>query len=168
MSPASSCQTAVALCSIPKGNHLQCIIDCGHLLNAAIRICPPSPTIPRVLFLALYRAQVHVHTAVSVTTQLQLLLILSLTMPRLLTPSLDIRYMISPEDLVRVKLFLIKELPILEVSGASSKIDIEFDKQTVSQAHNYISSVYLDNETCKSYHERINKEEGAQLFRVRW
>ena len=78
------------------------------------------------------------------------------------------KYWVAPKDLVRLKLFLLHELPILEVSGPSAPVNLDFYRQTHTQVHNMISSVYLDNETCTTYHTRIQRLDGAQLFRLRW
>jgi VTC domain len=38
----------------------------------------------------------------------------------------------------------------------------------LSQTHNFINSVYFDNNNIACYHRRIKAEEGAQLLRIRW
>eukprot|EP00040_Diaphanoeca_grandis_P044643 m.13090 g.13090 ORF g.13090 m.13090 type:complete len:1063 (+) comp9590_c0_seq1:90-3278(+) len=77
------------------------------------------------------------------------------------------KYWVAPEHNTLVKLFIIKHLPILELTK-SKRVDVQFMKQELDQTHNMISSVYLDNENLDSYHERIEQIEGAQLFRIRW
>lgn len=31
-----------------------------------------------------------------------------------------------------------------------------------------ITSVYYDNDECQQYHDRLTREEGATLIRIRW
>ena len=78
-----------------------------------------------------------------------------------------IKYWVKPEDSTRLKLFVIKELPILELNK-SKQINLHFHKQEYDQTHNFINSVYFDNDKLDCYHRRIGLEEGAQLLRLRW
>ena len=48
------------------------------------------------------------------------------------------------------------------------QVELGFEKQKLSQTHNFISSVYLDSNNFDCYHARIRQDEGAQLLRVRW
>jgi len=77
------------------------------------------------------------------------------------------KYWIRPEDISKLKIFIMKRLPILEMNK-SAKVDLDFVMQGLDQTHNFISSVYLDSDEFTSYHQRIRLEEGAQLMRIRW
>lgn len=77
------------------------------------------------------------------------------------------KYWVHASNIYTVKIFILQHLPILEINP-SKKVNIEFYKQGLLQTHNYISSVYMDNQTFDCYHTRINRDEGAQLIRIRW
>lgn len=77
------------------------------------------------------------------------------------------KYWVHPSDISRLKVFVLKHVPILEMNK-SRKVELGFEKQKLSQTHNFISSVYLDSNDFDCYHARIRQDEGAQLLRVRW
>ena len=80
-----------------------------------------------------------------------------------------VKYWVNAKDISKVKLFLIKHLPILEVAQKRSEaIDFEFYNQNLNQYHNFISSVYFDNDQFDSYSTRMKRLQGSQLYRVRW
>ncbi|CUG87962.1 vacuolar transporter chaperone complex subunit, putative [Bodo saltans] len=78
-----------------------------------------------------------------------------------------VKYWVRPEHATATKLFLIQHLPILEVNKTPSP-PRSLDGEKHSQIHNYLSSVYMDNDAADCYHRRIALEEGANLLRVRW
>lgn len=78
-----------------------------------------------------------------------------------------VKYWVRPEHATATKLFLIQHVPILEVNKTPSP-PRSLDGEKHSQIHNYLSSVYMDNEQADCYHRRIALEEGANLLRVRW
>ena len=77
------------------------------------------------------------------------------------------KYWVDPEHATRVKLLIIRHMPILELTE-SARIKHKFHEQQTDQTHNFISSVYLDNDELTCYHNRIQRLEGAQLVRIRW
>jgi SPX domain protein involved in polyphosphate accumulation/uncharacterized membrane protein YidH (DUF202 family) len=78
-----------------------------------------------------------------------------------------VKYWVRPEHATATKLFLIQHLPILEVNKTPTP-PRSLDGEKHSQIHNYLSSVYMDNDAADCYHRRIALEEGANLLRVRW
>lgn len=77
------------------------------------------------------------------------------------------KYWVEPGNISRLKVFVLKHVPILEMNP-SRKVELDFEQQQLSQTHNFISSVYLDSDDFQSYHSRIRQDEGAELFRIRW
>eukprot|EP00961_Rhodomonas_salina_P294012 3934200-Rhodomonas_salina.1 len=77
------------------------------------------------------------------------------------------KYWVKPEHATKVKLFVVRQLPILEITP-SPKVSSELHDQSLDQTHNFISSIYFDNNQFESYHNRIEAREGARLLRVRW
>eukprot|EP00049_Salpingoeca_infusionum_P009624 m.163444 g.163444 ORF g.163444 m.163444 type:complete len:1093 (-) comp14385_c1_seq1:422-3700(-) len=77
------------------------------------------------------------------------------------------KYWVTPDFVAQLKCNIIKHLPILEVNSSES-IQPNFFEQDLDQLHNFISSVYLDNDRFECYHRRIQLLEGAQLLRIRW
>lgn len=78
-----------------------------------------------------------------------------------------VKYWVRPEHATATKLFLIQHLPILEINKTPSPPH-SLDGEKHSQIHNFLSSVYMDNDAADCYHRRIALEEGANLLRVRW
>ena len=79
-----------------------------------------------------------------------------------------IKYWVLPEHAVRVKLFVLRHIPILELTD-SRRVSHQFaDEKAHDQTHNFVSSVYYDNPAFDCYHRRIQQSEGARLLRIRW
>jgi SPX domain protein involved in polyphosphate accumulation len=100
------------------------------------------------------------------------------------------KYWVHREDVLRVKSCIIKHLPILifgrDSSTARALTPIETSAITSSSDGNHITSVteefgdeilircvqhmqiYLDDEELSFYAGRLRREEGAQLYRLRW
>jgi len=68
------------------------------------------------------------------------------------------KFFVSHENVFQVIGIIIQHLPIY-VYGK---------KRSHKQVYQKINSVYFDNDDFKSYHERIQKQEGARVFRIRW
>lgn len=107
----------------------------------------------------------------------------------------SVKYWVPAEHVTALKLFVIKHLPILELTK-SEPVGPDFHLQKVSkkslhqtmvpsspsvflrpppfsptktdQSHNYISSIYLDNDDLDVYNIRVRRLQGGQLLRVRW
>lgn len=77
------------------------------------------------------------------------------------------KYWVRMDDILRIKLFIIQHLPILEIHKTPYP-SRGLDQTPPTQVHNYISSLYLDNAAFTCYHDRIEKLEGAELLRIRW
>lgn len=82
------------------------------------------------------------------------------------------KYWIHPADVLKVKCRVMKHLPILlygkrpnEGSVASKLMPL---KQQTQREHALISSVYFDTDKLDTYHERLIREHGASLIRIRW
>ena len=74
------------------------------------------------------------------------------------------KYWVAPEDVLGVKLTLVRHLPVL-IFGRSAPLDAA---QDVPSDSSLISSVYLDSAALDVYRTRLEREEGATLIRVRW
>lgn len=79
-----------------------------------------------------------------------------------------VKYWVRPEHAAAAKLFIIQHIPILEVNKTPAPPRSLEVVDAQSQIHNFLSSVYMDNDTADCYHRRIALEEGANLLRVRW
>lgn len=69
------------------------------------------------------------------------------------------KYWVHPDNVVDVKLIIMKNLPVLVYQGKKGEYD---------PSDSAISSVYLDNENLELYHGRLEKTEGAEAIRLRW
>lgn len=70
------------------------------------------------------------------------------------------KYWVHPDNVMDVKLTIMKHLPVLIYS---SPIGGEYDIADAA-----ISSVYLDNDQMELYTGRLDKTEGAEAVRLRW
>eukprot|EP00928_Gymnodinium_smaydae_P021815 TRINITY_DN1853_c1_g2_i1.p1 TRINITY_DN1853_c1_g2~~TRINITY_DN1853_c1_g2_i1.p1 ORF type:complete len:989 (+),score=146.90 TRINITY_DN1853_c1_g2_i1:314-2968(+) len=78
------------------------------------------------------------------------------------------KYVVKSSDVARVKLLIAEHLPILIV-GRPETTSAKAPKDMLNVIDNSgISSVYFDNPELDCYHERILRQEGARLFRLRW
>lgn len=86
------------------------------------------------------------------------------------------KYWVKYEDLMRLKIEIIKHLPVLIFKrkkffdeGLDLK-DLEglSDWTVKTSDSSQITSIYFDDDNLFHYHERIQREEGSQLFRFRW
>lgn len=82
------------------------------------------------------------------------------------------KYWIHPSDITRVKSMIVKQLPIL-VYGQKSPSSVDLGAlNTLEGARkgvsSLISSVYYDNDTLDVYQNRLRREDGSSLVRVRW
>jgi len=89
------------------------------------------------------------------------------------------KYWVKYSDLMYVKCQVIKHLPLLlfgedadkmmqAVSSDPTGLVETLDHMTKVADTQTINSAYLDTHELTHYHERIRREEGAQLVRVRW
>ena len=88
------------------------------------------------------------------------------------------KYWVKYEDLLKLKIDIIKHLPVLIFKRKKFYEDLNLDlndsellskwcEKTLDSSK--ITSVYLDEtKEFKFYHNRIERKEGAQLFRFRW
>ena len=80
-----------------------------------------------------------------------------------------VKYWVTPEDVLAVKLALVKHLPVLVFGRAEpSGRGVPAAEPPPASDSQLISSVYLDNERLDVYHERLERAEGAALIRLRW
>jgi SPX domain protein involved in polyphosphate accumulation/uncharacterized membrane protein YidH (DUF202 family) len=78
------------------------------------------------------------------------------------------KYLVGASDVVRVKLLMAEHLPILIV-GREETTSANIPKDMLKVVNNTcISSVYFDDPELRCYHKRLQREEGARLFRLRW
>ncbi|KIP04473.1 hypothetical protein PHLGIDRAFT_31341 [Phlebiopsis gigantea 11061_1 CR5-6] len=68
------------------------------------------------------------------------------------------KYWVHPDNLVHLKLAILKHLPVLVFNAAK-----EFDAKDAA-----ITSIYFDNEDLELYLGRLEKTEGAEAVRLRW
>eukprot|EP01127_Copromyxa_protea_P013149 TRINITY_DN3502_c0_g1_i2.p1 TRINITY_DN3502_c0_g1~~TRINITY_DN3502_c0_g1_i2.p1 ORF type:complete len:512 (+),score=50.98 TRINITY_DN3502_c0_g1_i2:35-1570(+) len=81
------------------------------------------------------------------------------------------KFWVKPEHLLRVKLMIAKHLPVLvwgQDQGISVKKIMNGQLNFNTSDASLITSVYFDNDNCQQYHNRLTREEGATLIRVRW
>ncbi|KZT40026.1 SPX-domain-containing protein [Sistotremastrum suecicum HHB10207 ss-3] len=68
------------------------------------------------------------------------------------------KYWVHPDNLVRLKLAILKHLPVLVFNT----------KKEFEPADAAITSIYFDNEDLELYLGRLEKTEGAEAIRIRW
>ncbi|KAL7482840.1 hypothetical protein ACHAW6_008500 [Cyclotella cf. meneghiniana] len=81
------------------------------------------------------------------------------------------KYWLKDQDLLRVILASLTELPLLVYGQKGGRIlDCKQPPDTGlwTSLASTISSVYFDSPGMRMYSERIKRSEGAQLFRIRW
>jgi len=89
------------------------------------------------------------------------------------------KYWVRPEDQMALSVLIVRHLPILimhrpgsSASSTSSPSDLMLSEQVGASrgetAAGAITSVYLDTPSCAHYHQRIRRDEGARLYRLRW
>ncbi|KAL3796444.1 hypothetical protein HJC23_004241 [Cyclotella cryptica] len=82
------------------------------------------------------------------------------------------KYWLKEQDLFRVILASVAELPLLVYGRKGGRIldskQPQPDTDLWTSLASTISSVYFDSPGMKMYSERIKRNEGAQLFRIRW
>jgi SPX domain protein involved in polyphosphate accumulation/uncharacterized membrane protein YidH (DUF202 family) len=76
------------------------------------------------------------------------------------------KYWINPSDVLHVKCAMVKHFPVL-IFGRKLSISDARDGEQPSDS-SLITSVYLDNTALDIYHTRIDRVDGATLFRFRW
>eukprot|EP00667_Euglena_gracilis_P003061 EG_transcript_3072 len=74
----------------------------------------------------------------------------------------SIKYWVHPQDAMTVIMIIIQHLPVYSFKPSEAKG--EFRRKCISD----IKSTYYDNEKLYMYHERMKREEGASLIRIRW
>jgi len=83
-----------------------------------------------------------------------------------------VKYWVHPADVLRLKCDVIKHLPILIYGkgkgkgGATSRLSSL--KEQTQRDGTLISSVYFDNGSLQTYHDRLRREHGSSLMRIRW
>lgn len=82
------------------------------------------------------------------------------------------KYWVHPADVLKLKSEVIKHLPILiygkDKARKTALKKLSLLKEQKITDWNLISSVYFDNDALDTYHERIHREHGAALLRLRW
>eukprot|EP00210_Caulerpa_lentillifera_P006443 g6155.t1 len=84
------------------------------------------------------------------------------------------KYWIHPADVLRVKCTVLQNLPILifgkstKTSSVSSRLMPLKKQGRKESAGSLVSSIYFDNEELLTYHDRLVREHGASLVRLRW
>jgi len=81
------------------------------------------------------------------------------------------KFWVKPEHLLRVKLEIAKHVPILvfgQTQGINKQKFVDGKLKIDTSDGAAIFSVYFDNDECNQYHNRLFKEEGATLIRIRW
>jgi uncharacterized membrane protein YidH (DUF202 family) len=82
------------------------------------------------------------------------------------------KYWLKDQDLLRVILASLTELPLLVYGQKGGRIldckQPQSDTGLGTSLASTISSVYFDSPGMRMYSERIKRTEGAQLFRIRW
>eukprot|EP01023_Acetabularia_acetabulum_P064185 TRINITY_DN823_c0_g1_i10.p1 TRINITY_DN823_c0_g1~~TRINITY_DN823_c0_g1_i10.p1 ORF type:complete len:741 (+),score=111.50 TRINITY_DN823_c0_g1_i10:170-2392(+) len=84
------------------------------------------------------------------------------------------KFWVDQENIMKFKTLVIKHLPIL-IYGDRAKLQFGRANKAVRQLGEekicdsaQISSVYVDNEDLYTYHQRLVREDGATLARIRW
>ena len=78
------------------------------------------------------------------------------------------KYLVPLSGMMRLKVIICKHLPVLVLNRSqpeNGRLPSDFLE---ARDFSWIASVYLDNEARETFHTRLGREEGAQLFRVRW
>ena len=95
------------------------------------------------------------------------------------------KYWVKPEDINRLTVSLVRQLPILIMDrdplpkleeGKIANELLHHDHQdkggggaaSALEIDGVITSVYLDTPELELYHERMQRDEGARLYRLRW
>ena len=81
------------------------------------------------------------------------------------------KYWIRPEMVIRLKTLILEFVPLLIYGMSEKENEILVTDPFASSgfsSNQLISSVYFDSSTAVSYHDRINRREGARLVRFRW
>ena len=80
------------------------------------------------------------------------------------------KYWVEPKDVVRLKLAIVRHLPVLVFEGAGGKAKkaVTVNGEQPGRDSGMITSVYLDNAHLDVYHSRLEREQGATLVRTRW
>jgi len=65
------------------------------------------------------------------------------------------KYWVETRNVLRVKMFLLKHLPVYKFTDGSSDADL-------------VTSIYFDNDAYYLYDGRLKKHDGAIAFRIRW
>uniref|UniRef100_A0A7S0QT37 VTC domain-containing protein n=1 Tax=Pyramimonas obovata TaxID=1411642 RepID=A0A7S0QT37_9CHLO len=85
------------------------------------------------------------------------------------------KYWVKQGDLLPLSFLLVKHLPVLMFGQEGSLKQLKSKCQetigrpsTFSNHATWITSVYMDSESHDMYAKRIQREEGAQLLRLRW
>ena len=76
------------------------------------------------------------------------------------------KYWVNPSDVLHVKCAMVRHFPVLIFGRKLSVGDAGSAAQPSDSS--LISSVYLDNSALDIYHTRIDRVDGATLFRFRW
>ena len=73
---------------------------------------------------------------------------------------------------MHVKAMIVKHLPVLVYGSSNGKVKaVSLRNKTDALATEdcqHITSVYYDTDDFQSYNTRLRRDEGAQLFRIRW
>lgn len=72
------------------------------------------------------------------------------------------KFWVHPDNLLEVKTYILRRLPVLVYNPLSAKIVDSAQKDPA------ITSIYLDNPTFDLYTSKVNKEEEASSLRLRW
>lgn len=91
------------------------------------------------------------------------------------------KYWVRPESVAVVKAWIVRYVPFLLFGYNNRELAYlldPLDADLLASAEKFgtsppreaqmVTSIYLDNAQCDSYHQRINRFEGAQLVRCRW
>ena len=82
------------------------------------------------------------------------------------------KYWVHDENIVPLKLAIMKHLPVLGMSrrsvGGLLLITVFDPNKEFNMADSAITSIYFDNEELELYLGRLEKTEGAEAIRMRW
>ncbi|KAL1916600.1 uncharacterized protein VTP21DRAFT_5791 [Calcarisporiella thermophila] len=70
------------------------------------------------------------------------------------------KFWVHPDNVVEVKTFILKHLPVLVYNAPSGSQDTHVDPS--------ISSVYLDNAGFELYTRKVERDQGSETLRLRW
>ena len=97
--------------------------------------------------------------------------------PRLLAASCGVTYFaiynrVPWDSIVKLKSMIVKHLPVLVYGSSTGKVKALSVRNRAEalavQDCQHITSVYYDTDDFNAYNTRLRREEGAQLFRIRW